>query len=70
MYVARFDERGVPIGAAIRLTDNVSDSLIPAIRSWRNGFALAWNEFVRGRAGGHGDDGRSAVWFSFVPKSR
>ena len=69
VYFVRFDVRGAPVGAAERLTDNPSDSLIPAIRPWRNGFALVWNEFVPGRGGDHGTDGRSEVWFSFVSAS-
>lgn len=72
VYLATFDARGASIGPAIRLTDNPSSSLIPAIRPWRDGFALVWNEFVAGKADvdGHGDDGRSEVWSAFVRKSR
>ena len=74
VYFVRFDTAGAPVGPAVRLTDNQSDSLIPAIRPWRDGFAMVWNEFVAGRGGGHGDDGhddggRSEVWFSFIGKS-
>ncbi len=69
VYMSRFDDHGAPIGAAIRVTENPSDSLIPAIRPWRDGFALVWNEFVAGRGGGHAADGRSEVWAAFVPKS-
>jgi hypothetical protein len=60
------DTPGASIG---RLTDNASDSLIPAIRPWRDGFALVWNEFVAGKSGGHGDGGKSEVWGAFVRKS-
>lgn len=69
VYVAQFDSDGKNVGGTVRLTDNASDSLIPAIRPWQDGFALLWNEFVAGRGGGHGADGKSEVWFSFVPKA-
>jgi len=40
-------------------------SLIPAVEPWRNGFALAWSEFVPATPGGHG--GRSEIAFALVP---
>src|SRR5262249_12923219 len=39
VYVAQFDAGGKNIGGTTRLTDNPSDSRIPAIRPWRDGFA-------------------------------
>lgn len=44
IYYRPFDASGDALGAQRRLTNNGTDSLIPAIRAWRNGFALAWNE--------------------------
>ena len=70
VYLAQFDFRGTNVGGTLRLTNNTSNSLIPAIHPWRDGFALVWNEFVQGRDGGHGTDGKSEVWFAFMPKAR
>ncbi len=72
IYFVRFGRDGATMGAAARLTDNRTESLIPAIRAWRDGFALLWNEYQPGEAvepAGHASDGRSEVWFAFVRKS-
>ena len=69
IYLQQFDADGVALGAQTRLTHNPTHSLIPAIRAWRDGFALVWNEFMAGRGGPHGADARSEIWFSFVGKS-
>jgi hypothetical protein len=34
-----------------RVTDNATASLVPAIRPWRDGFVLAWNEYTAERDG-------------------
>src|SRR6185436_5344623 len=68
VYLAEFNADGSLHAATRRLTENPSDSLIPAIQPWKDGFALVWNEFVPGKAGGHGDDGRSEVWSAWVPR--
>jgi uncharacterized iron-regulated membrane protein len=66
IYFQRFDERGVPSAEPQRVTRNETSSLIPAIVSWRGGFALAWNEFAPGRLGPHDPDGRSQVMFTTI----
>jgi hypothetical protein len=68
VYFQSFDEAGRPLGDARRMTDNATESLIPAIRPWRDTFALAWNEFAPGPAGAHGPDGRSEVVFAIAPR--
>lgn len=45
IYAQLFDAAGHPRGTVRRLTYTRRQSLIPAIRPWRNGFALAWNEY-------------------------
>jgi hypothetical protein len=41
--------------------------LIPAIRPWRNGFAIAWNEVERSQHPGHDDHNPSEVVVAFIP---
>ena len=48
----QFDSRGVALGAARQLTRNSTESSIPAISAWRDGFALAWNEYQSVSDGG------------------
>jgi hypothetical protein len=61
-----FDATGQPVAPPLQLTHNVTASLIPAIKPSGSGFALVWNEYVPGRKGGHGHDGRSDVVFTTV----
>lgn len=63
VYFQRFDAAGAPLADAVQLTHNATQSLIPAIRPWRDTFALVWNEFAPGTQGPHGSDGRSEVFF-------
>ena len=69
IYFQSFDEAGRGAGEAQRLTRNPTSSLIPAIRPWRDGFALLWNEFTPDPVNIHGPDGRSEVVFAVVPGS-
>ena len=64
IYFQAFDRRGRAVAEPRRLTDNSMSSLIPAIVPWRDGFALAWSEFVPATPGGHG--GRSEIAFALV----
>ena len=67
VYFQPFDREGRALGALRRLTHTETDSLIPAIRPWADGFALLWNEFEPGPRGGHDEQGgRSEIVFSFV----
>ena len=68
IYFQSFDARGLSLGSAQRLTDSEPSSLIPAIRSWDDGFALVWNE-VQAREDPAAHDelgGRSELMFGFV----
>ena len=66
IYFADFDAAGTPRGAARRLTETRAGSLIPAIRPWRDGFALAWIEY-QGAPEGHDVQARSQVLLQLVP---
>jgi hypothetical protein len=67
IYFQAFSADGRRQGTTRRLTSTSKESLIPAIRPWRGGFAIAWSEVVRGEHGFHGDDARSEVLVGFVP---
>jgi hypothetical protein len=66
IYFEPFDAEARPLEPPLRVTNNPTQSLIPAIRRARDGFALVWNEFTPGPAGGHDPRGRSEIVFSFV----
>jgi len=66
IYFQSFAESGEPLGDAQRLTTNATSSLIPAIKQWRDGFALAWTEVTIGSNGVHDPETRSEVMFSLA----
>lgn len=70
IYFERFDSGGESLGTAKRLTNNSTESLIPAIRPWRDGFAVAWNEYRPGPSGAHGPGGHSEIALSILPGLR
>jgi hypothetical protein len=45
IFFQRFDRLGVPLGSEQRITGGNTWSILPAIRSWRAGFALAWTDY-------------------------
>jgi hypothetical protein len=47
IYTQSFDPAGNPLADAIRLTHGELQSVIPAIRPWHGGFAIAWNSYAR-----------------------
>ena len=67
IFFQKFDSAGQSLGEPRRLTRNPTSSLIPAIRPWRDGFALVWNEFAPSPRGVHAADSRSEVVFATVP---
>ena len=60
------DSAGEPLAAPSRLTDTPTDSMIPAIEPWRDGFALAWDEVAPAPGTGRGEDTRAEVVFTIV----
>jgi hypothetical protein len=59
-FVAGFDTAGRMVGTPRRLDAGAARALIPAIRPWRRGFAVAWNDFLPG-AGGPQEPPRSSI---------
>lgn len=45
VFFRRFDSSGMPLGREEQVTSSSAWSLVPAIRPWRTGFALAWTEY-------------------------
>jgi len=64
VYFETFDAAGIPREEPRRLTGNSTWSLMPAIRSHGDGFALAWNEYQPETVEIH--DGSSEVFFLSV----
>jgi len=65
VYFQSFEAAGAPLADAVRVTRNSTWSLVPAIRPWRAGFALAWNEYQPASAVAH--DGTSEAFVALVP---
>ena len=61
IYFESFDSDGKSLGNAERLTRR---SLVPAIRAWQNGFALAWTEYSPASDQLH--DGTGEIAFTLV----
>jgi hypothetical protein len=57
VYFRTFDARGDPVRDPLRITKTAASSLIPAIRPWGAGFALAWNEYTPAGAGNEAHSG-------------
>lgn len=66
MYFQAFDVGGEPVRPAQRVTTTPESSLIPAIRPWQDGFAVAWNELAPGPSGMHDAATRSEVRLAIV----
>jgi hypothetical protein len=64
IYFQSFDVDGTPLGPAQRVTRTEAWSLVPAIRPWHSGFALAWTEYEP--ASGEIHDGIGEVAFALV----
>jgi hypothetical protein len=57
IYFQAFNAAGMPLAAARRLTHSDTWSLVPAIRPWKKGFALAWTEYKPASSQLHGGTG-------------
>ena len=66
VFFQSFDSGGNPLAPPRRLSDTPTSSMIPAIQSWRDGFALAWDEVTPARNGVHDEDTRAEVVFTTV----
>jgi hypothetical protein len=66
VYFQSFDAVNYPQAPPQRLTETATDSLIPAIKPWRDGFAVAWDEVAPSPAGVHDEATRAEVLFTVV----
>ena len=66
VFFQPFDAAGRPLELPRRISDSATNSLIPAIEPWRDGFALAWDEVVPAPAGAPTEDTRAEVVFATV----
>jgi hypothetical protein len=66
IYFRPFAVSGDALGAQKRITDNATNSLIPAIKPWRDGFALAWSKVMLVAGGAHDPNTRSEVLLTLV----
>jgi hypothetical protein len=71
VFFQTFDASGQPLTDGQRLAETSAHSMIPAIRPWRDGFALAWDEVVTGMhvfhdSPTHDPSTQAEVLFSFV----
>lgn len=66
VHFQSFDAAGVAMREAIRVTETAEASLIPAIRPWRDGFALAWNEYRPQASADAHASGRSRISTALV----
>jgi hypothetical protein len=65
VYFQAFDREGRRSGGEQRVTTTEAHSSVPAIKPWRDGFALLWNEYTQAVPEGHGA-GQSQVAFRLV----
>ncbi len=66
VYFQSFDAGNYPQSEPQRLTETPTNSLIPAIKPWRDGFAVAWDEVTPGAVSMHDDETRAEVLFMTV----
>lgn len=67
IYAQTFAATGAAEAEPRRLTTTAAGSLIPAIRPWRAGFAIAWSEVERAGTPDHDSDSRAEVFVAFIP---
>ena len=66
VFFQSFDADGNPFMPPRRLSDTPTNSMIPAIEPWRDGFALAWDEVVPAPRGADNAETRAEVVFTTV----
>jgi len=67
VFLQSFDAAGLPLAPPRQLSDTSTNSMIPAIEPWRDGFAMAWDEVVPRPEGAPEDSTRAEVVFTTVP---
>ena len=66
VFFQPFDAAGNPLAPFRRLSDTPTDSMIPAIKPWRDRFGLVWAEVSFGARTVHRDNTRGEVVFTTV----
>jgi hypothetical protein len=66
VFFQPFDFGGDQLAPPRRISDTPTNSMIPAIEPWRDGFALAWDEVAAAPAGVGGESTRAEVVFTTV----
>lgn len=66
VFFQSFDAAGSPSAAPRQLSSTPTNSMIPAIEPWRDGFALAWDEVMPAPAGAPSENTRAEVVFTTV----
>jgi hypothetical protein len=66
VYFQSFDSGRYPQSPPQRVSETPTNSLIPAIKPWRDGFAVAWDELAPGAAAEHHEGTRAEVLFMTV----
>jgi len=66
IFFQSFDAAGSSLAPPRKLSETPTNSMIPAIEPWRNGFALAWDEVVPAPAGAPSENTRAEVVFTTV----
>jgi hypothetical protein len=67
VFFQPFDDDGNPLAPPRQLSDTSTSSMIPAIKPWRDGFAMAWDEVLPREQGAPEDATRGEVVFTLVP---
>ena len=66
VFFQSFDIDGNPLTSPRRLSDTPTNSMIPAIEPWRDGFALAWDEVAHAPPEADNAETRAEVVFTTV----
>ena len=64
VFLQTFDASANPAAPPRRLSDTPTNSMIPAIEPWRDGFALAWDEMAPAPVGVDSENTRAEVVFT------
>ena len=67
VFFQSFDADGNPLAPPRQLSDTSTNSMIPAIKPWRDGVAMAWDEVLPREEGAPDDATRGEVVFTLVP---
>ena len=69
IFLQTFDSKGEPLSPPRNLSQSAQNSSVPAIRAYRQGFLLAWNDYVMTEGGGHDTVTSSTAHFALSGSS-